>query len=258
MTSLPALEAWLFDLDGVLTDTARVHAQAWQVTFDQFLSERAGGEAFDPFDPFDPFGDYERYVDGKPRSDGVRDFLASRDITLAEGRRSDRPEVRTVRGIGNQKNDRLLRLLARQGPTVFPGSVEFVRAVRHGGEKTAVVSASENCTAVLAAAKIEGLFDVVVDGLVASSKHLAGKPAPDTYLYAARQLGVVPSLAAVVEDAPAGIAAGRAGQFGFVVGVARRAMPSELEAEGADVVVRDLAELLDGVGGSRSDRSAAP
>lgn len=251
MTSLPALEAWLFDLDGVLTDTARVHALAWQATFDQFLAERVGDEAFVPFDRV---GDYEQFVDGKPRCDGVRDFLASRGITVAEGRRSDGPDVRTVWGIGNRKNDRLLEFLAHEGPTVFAGSVEFVRAVRDRGVLTAVVSASENCTTVLAAARITELFDVVVDGLVASAQHLAGKPAPDTYLYAARQLGVAPRRAAVVEDAPAGVAAGHAGDFGLVVGVSRGASPAELEAMGATIVVCDLAELLSD---ARAPRSGA-
>jgi beta-phosphoglucomutase family hydrolase len=242
---VPTLQAWLFDLDGVLTDTARIHAVAWQVTFDQFLRERAQGR---PFIAFDPASDYERYVDGKPRCDGVRDFLASRGVVVPEGRRSDGPDISTVWGIGNQKNARLLEQLELHGPTVFPGSVAFVRAVLATGARTAVVSASENCRPVLQGAGIAGLFEVVVDGLVASQRELAGKPAPDTYLFAAHELGVEPSQAAVVEDAPAGITAGRAGGFGWVVAVARRDSSSALEEAGADVVVHDLDELLNAPG----------
>ena len=234
------IDAWLFDLDGVLTDTARVHAQAWKETFDELLAERSPDGSFAPFDMA---ADYERLVDGKPRADGVRDFLASRGITLPEGDPSDGPEQRTVFGVGDRKNALVLARLTAGGVTVFAGSVAFVRAVRRAGHRTAVVSASANCAAVLRAGGISDLFDVEVDGVVAAAQHLAGKPAPDTFLYAARQLGVEPARAAVVEDAVAGVSAGRAGRFGLVVGVARRAGPEALRAAGADVVVGDLAEL---------------
>ena len=236
------IDAWLFDLDGVLTDTARVHAAAWKTTFDEVLARKAGGAA--GFRPFDPVEDYERYVDGKPRYDGVRDFLAARGITLPEGRPSDPPDRDTVRGIGNRKNALVLERLAGM-VKVFPGSVALVEQLRSAGRRTAVVSASENCVAVLAAAHITDLFDVVVDGRVAREQHLQGKPAPDTYLFAASQLGVKPSRAAVVEDAPAGVAAGHAGGFALVVGVARRASTEALTRAGAHVVVGDLSELLD-------------
>jgi len=239
-----AVGAWLFDLDGVLTDTARVHARAWKQTFDEILRRRAGAG----FSPFDAGADYERYVDGKPRYDGVRDFLASRGIVVAEGTRADAANLDTVCGVGNRKNELLLEMLARGQVSVFPGSVALVRAVRRQGLRTAVVSASENCTAVLRAGAIDGLFDVVVDGRVAAQRHLAGKPAPDTFLYAAAELGVPPGRAAVVEDALAGVRAGRAGAFGLVVGVARQVDPGSLADAGADVVVGDLAELLDAAG----------
>jgi len=239
------IDAWLFDLDGVLTDTARVHAEAWKATFDEFLARRdaKGGGSFQPFDAVD---DYERYVDGKPRYDGVRDFLASRGITLAEGHPSDGSDQETVCGVGNRKNALVLDHLAGH-VTVFPGSVTLVEHVRGAGRRTAVVSASENCKAVLATAGIAELFDVIVDGVVARQLHLDGKPAPATYLFAASELGVEPTRAAVVEDATAGVAAGRAGNFGLVVGVARRTSAGALLHAGADVVVGDLNELLDDV-----------
>ncbi len=237
------LDAWLFDLDGVLTDTAHVHAAAWKETFDELLARRAAGGA-EAFRAFDPVEDYERYVDGKPRYDGVRDFLASRGIVLAEGRRSDPPDRETVYGVGNRKNTLVLERLAEM-VMVFPGSVALVKRLRAAGRRTAVVSASENCAAVLAAAHIAELFDVVVDGGVAREQHLQGKPAPDTFLHAAAQLGAAPSRAAVVEDAPAGVMAGHSGGFALVVGVARRASAEALTRSGADVVVRDLSELLD-------------
>ncbi|HLN43059.1 MAG TPA: beta-phosphoglucomutase family hydrolase [Acidimicrobiales bacterium] len=241
------VDAWLFDLDGVLTDTARVHAAAWKTTFDEVLARRADGAG--AFRPFDPVEDYERYVDGKPRYDGVRDFLTSRGITLAEGHRSDPPDRETVHGVGNRKNVLVLERLAGM-VTVFPGSVALVKQLRGSGHPTAVVSASENCAAVLAAAHITDLFDVVVDGRVAREQHLQGKPAPDTFLYAASQLGVEPTRAAVVEDAPAGVSAGHAGGFALVVGVARRASTEALTRAGADLVVGDLGELLDAAPGA--------
>jgi beta-phosphoglucomutase family hydrolase len=241
------LEAWLFDLDGVLTDTASVHDAAWKITFDEFLASRAGEGV--PFTPFDPVADYEQFVDGQPRLDGVRSFLLSRGIRLPEGGPEDGPEdgpdCETVTGVGRRKNDLVLRMLAKGGVKAFPGSVALVRALREDGRRLAVVSASENCAAVLDAAGIADLFDLRVDGRVTSEQGLAGKPAPDTYLYAARELGIEPGRAAVVEDAPAGVASGRAGHFGLVVGVSRGATAEELLRSGADVVVSDLAELLD-------------
>jgi beta-phosphoglucomutase family hydrolase len=237
------IEAWLFDLDGVLTDTARVHAAAWKIAFDEVLArhftDRSGA-----FRAFDRVDDYERYVDGKPRSDGVRDFLSSRGLTLAEGRQSDPPDRETICGVGNRKNALVLERLAGQ-VTVFPGSVALVKRLRTAGRRTAVVSASENCTAVLEAAHIAEFFEVTVDGRVAKQEHLRGKPSPDTFLYAASLLGVEPARAAVIEDAPAGVKAGHSGHFGLVIGVARRASAAALMEMGADLVVRDLGEILD-------------
>ncbi|MGC8463858.1 MAG: HAD family hydrolase [Acidimicrobiales bacterium] len=241
---LPAsTRACLFDLDGVLTQTATVHAAAWKTTFDDYL-RRTAEERGEPFVPFDEHGDYDEYVDGRPRYDGVRAFLASRGITLPDGDPGDPPDAETVCGIGNRKNAALVSLLATGGVEAYTGSVRFVRAARRAGLRCAVVSASANCRAVLAAARIDGLFDVVVDGVVAAREHLAGKPQPDTYLAAARLVDVPPADAAVFEDALAGVAAGRAGHFGWVVGVDRAGQADELRANGADVVVDDLAELL--------------
>jgi len=242
-TAIGTLEAWLFDLDGVLTDTASVHDAAWKKTFDELLARRAGLGV--PFRPFDSISDYEQFVDGKPRLDGVRSFLESRDIHFPEGGPGDAPDSETVNGVGRQKNELVLKMIAEVGVVTFPGSLALVRALRSAGRRVAVVSASENCAAVLDAAGIADLFDVRVDGVVTSEHGLAGKPAPDTYLFAARQLGTEPSRAAVVEDAPAGVAAGRSGRFGLVIGVSRGATPDELLRSGADVVVSDLAELLD-------------
>ncbi len=241
---LPAeVRACLFDLDGVLTETAGLHAEAWKTTFDDYLRRRAArtGEGFRPFDAA---ADYEAYVDGKPRYDGVRSFLESRGIELPEGDRDDPAPAESVAGLGSRKNELLLELLERRGVEPFPGSVRFVGAVRGRGLRTAVVSASRNCQAVLRAAAIEELFEVRVDGVTLAEEHLRGKPAPDSFLAAARKLGVEPAHAAVFEDAPAGIAAGCAGGFGFVVGVDRRGQGDELRARGAHRVVSDLAELL--------------
>lgn len=237
------IEACLFDLDGVLTETATLHAQAWKLAFDEFLRERSerGGEKLAPFDPL---GDYEEFVDGRERYEGVRTFLASRGIELPEGNREGPGSVESVAGLGNRKNDLYLALLRERGVEPFPGSLRFVRAVRERGLRTAVVSASRNCREVLRAASIEELFDARVDGVTLAERHLAGKPAPDSFLEAARRLGVEAGRAAVFEDAPAGVAAGRAGGFGFVVGVDRRDEAEMLREEGADVVVSDLADLL--------------
>jgi beta-phosphoglucomutase family hydrolase len=234
----------LFDLDGVLTQTAVVHAAAWKEMFDDFLRQRAQ-QTGQPFAPFGAVADYDKYVDGKPRADGTRSFLQSRGIDLPEGSETDAPGTLTVAGLGNLKNQIVLRKIAQEGVQAYPGSVRYLRAVGAAGLRRAVVSSSANCASVLAAAGISDQFDVVVDGVVAEQEHLAGKPAPDTYLAAARKLGIPPGDAAVYEDALAGVAAGRAGGFGWVVGVDRVGQAADLRAAGADVVVRDLAELLD-------------
>ena len=237
------IRACLFDLDGVLTDTATIHAKAWKEIFDGFLRERATPEGV-PFVPFDPVEDYEEYIDGKARFDGVRSFLASRGIELPEGSHQDPAGADTVGGLGNRKNDLVLATIDRFGATPFEGSVRFVHAVRAAGLRLAVVSASVNCRKVLDAAGIADLFETQVDGVVAEENGLRGKPAPDTFLAAARILHVQPREVAVFEDALAGVAAGRAGKFGLVVGVDRVDQASELRAHGADFVVADLAELL--------------
>jgi beta-phosphoglucomutase family hydrolase len=236
------IRACLFDLDGVLTKTAKVHAAAWKEMFDTYLRARSQkiGEAFVAFDSHH---DYDRYVDGMPRYDGVRTFLASREIVLPEGDPSDPPGAETVCGLGNLKNELVLKFIREQGVEAYEGSVEYVHAVRDAGLARAVVSASANCKDVLAAAGIADLFDEIVDGIVAGEQNLKGKPAPDTFVYAARAFGLEPADAAVFEDALAGVAAGRAGSFGFVVGVDRVGQREALAGQGADVVVEDLAEL---------------
>ncbi|MBF6558055.1 MAG: beta-phosphoglucomutase family hydrolase [Acidimicrobiales bacterium] len=240
----PTIRACLFDLDGVLTRTASVHASVWKDTFDAFLRDRAERSG-EPFIPFDSGGDYDRYVDGKPRLDGTRSFLASRSISLAEGAPDDPPGFATLNGLSNQKNELVLRRLAEDGVEVFDGSVRYVRAIRAAGLRTAVVSASANAAQVLGTAGIAELFDTRIDGLVARERGLAGKPAPDTFLAGAAALGVEPEEAAVFEDALAGVAAGRAGAFGLVVGVDRAGQAEALRSQGADRVVGDLAELLE-------------
>jgi beta-phosphoglucomutase family hydrolase len=237
--------ACLFDLDGVLTRTAEVHAAAWKQTFDEFLRARAH-DTGEPFKAFDEVGDYDRYVDGLPRDDGVRSFLKSRGIELPDGDRDDPPDRQTVHGIAERKNELVLDLIRTSGVRPYDGSVRFVRAARDAGLRRAVVSSSANCQEVLVAAGIADLFEARVDGAVAEREHLAGKPAPDTFLAGARALGVEPARAAVFEDALAGVAAGRAGRFGFVVGVNRAGQADELRAHGASVVVDDLDELLAG------------
>jgi len=236
------IRACLFDLDGVLTQTAKVHAAAWKEMFDAFLQERV--RTGEKFVPFDRVADYDQYVDGKPRYDGVRSFLASRGIQLPEGDPNDPPSAETVHGLGNRKNELVLALLKRDGVEAYEGSVRYVRAVRAAGLHTAVVSASANCKDVLEAAGIEGLFEVRIDGIVVEQRHLRGKPAPDTFLAAAKEVGVQAAEATVFEDALAGVEAGRAGHFGFVVGVDRTGQRQALLEHGADVVVSDLAELL--------------
>ncbi|HZV01954.1 MAG TPA: beta-phosphoglucomutase family hydrolase [Planctomycetota bacterium] len=239
----PRTRACLFDLDGVLTKTATVHAAAWKQAFDDFLAARshATGERVVPFDAEK---DYERYVDGKPRVEGVRSFLAARRIELPEGLASDPPGAPTLHGLGNRKNVILLELLRKHPAETFEGSVRYVNAARGCGLRTAVVSSSKNCQEVLASAGISDLFDARIDGLVAQEHHLHGKPAPDTFLAAAEALGVEPGQAAVFEDALAGVEAGRAGHFGYVIGVDRLGQAAELRRHGADLVVSDLAALL--------------
>lgn len=238
------IRACLFDLDGVLTQTAKVHAAAWKQMFDAYLRERAereGGE----LQPFDARDDYDHYVDGKSRSDGVRSFLASRGIELPEGGPDDPPSAETITGLGLRKNELVLKLIDEHGVEPYDGSVRYVRAAIDAGIRRAVVSSSTNCRAVLEAAGIIDLFEQIVDGHVTEREGLAGKPAPDSYLAGAKSLGVEPSEAAVYEDALAGVEAGRAGGFGLVVGVDRVGQAKALAEHGADMVVSDLAELLE-------------
>ncbi len=242
MLGLPdGVRACLFDLDGVLTQTATVHAAAWKEMFDAFLRSRVGHE----FVPFDANDDYIKWVDGKPRADGVRSFLSSRGIELPEGEEDDSPERETVAGLGSRKNDIVLRLIRERGVEPYEGSVRYVNAVRDAGLGRAVVSSSTNCRDVLLAAGIEDLFEVRIDGLVAERDRLPGKPAPDTFLAGSRALGVAAAEAAVFEDALAGVVAGRAGGFACVVGIDRVGQADGLREHGADLVVDDLSELLE-------------
>ncbi len=245
MLGLPdGIRGCLFDLDGVLTQTASVHDAAWQEMFDDFLRGRARATG-ETFVPFDPARDYDDYVDGKPREEGTKSFLASRRIHLPAGRADDPAGTPTIHGLSNAKNEILLRRLRTDGVAAYPGSVRYVRAARDAGLHRAVVSSSANTQQVLTAAGIENLFEARIDGVVAERERLRGKPAPDMFLAGARALGLAPAAAAVFEDALAGVAAGRAGSFGRVVGVDRVGQAEELRAHGADVVVADLAELLD-------------
>jgi beta-phosphoglucomutase family hydrolase len=237
-------KACLFDLDGVLTQTAVVHAKAWKQMFDAYLEDRARRTG-EPFVAFDAERDYDEYVDGRPREDGVRTFLASRGIVLPDGSRDDPPTAETVLGLGARKNTLVLGLIHDQGVQAYEGSVRYVQAVRAAGLRTAVVSSSTNCRDVLAAAGIADLFDERIDGVVAEERKLHGKPAPDTFLEGARAVGVAPAEAVVFEDALAGVEAGRAGGFGYVVGVDRVGQAAALSAHGADVVVTDLDQLLE-------------
>lgn len=238
------ITACLFDLDGVLTQTAKLHAEAWKQMFDDFLLDRSKRTG-EPFSPFELPDDYVEYVDGKLRADGVRDFLASRGITLSEGSPDDSPTAATVHGLGTRKNDLVLGLIERRGVEVYTGSVRFVEAACAAGLHRAVVTASKNARAILATAGIEHLFHVRIDGVVAEEANLRGKPAPDTFLAAAEALRVPPPHCALFEDAVAGIEAGRAGGFGWVVGIDRGGRGTSLLERGADIVVADLSELLE-------------
>ena len=244
MLGLPdGIRACLFDMDGVVTKTAVVHAAAWKEMFDDFLRQWSA-KTGTPFVPFDSVHEYDEYVDGKPRMEGTRSFLESRGISLPEGSEDDPPGAPTIWGLSNKKNELVLEVLKRDGVEVYDGSRRYINAVRAAGLRTAIVSSSANTTAVLEAGGVKDLFDVQVDALVANERGLHGKPAPDTYLEAARMLDVPATQAAVFEDALAGVAAGHAGGFGFVVGVDRVGQAEALREHGADVVVQDLGELL--------------
>jgi beta-phosphoglucomutase family hydrolase len=237
-------DAVLLDLDGVITDTASIHARCWKRMFDEYLQKRAA-EKGEAFHPFDADTDYRLYVDGKPRFDGVRDFLTSRGIHLPEGGPDDPPEAETVYGLGNRKNELVNKIIEETGVEPYEGSVKLIAQLRHRGFKIAVVTSSQNCTAVLQAARLNEFFDVQVDGNTIHAQKLAGKPAPDTFLMAAKLLGVAPARAIVIEDALSGAEAGSAGGFGVVIGVARKGNNNELRQHGAHLVVNDLGELAD-------------
>jgi beta-phosphoglucomutase family hydrolase len=237
-------DAVLLDLDGVITDTARLHAACWKQMFDEYL-QRLATQKGEAYRPFDLVQDYRLYVDGKPRFDGVRDFLASRGIRLPEGSPADSPLAETVGGLGNRKNDLVNKVIEDDGVKPYEGSVRLIHRLRRDGFKLAVVTSSQNCSAVLRAAKLDGLFETMVDGNVIQAQQLAGKPAPDTFLKAAALLGVEPKRAVVIEDAISGVQAGRSGKFGLVIGVARKGNGEELRRHGAHLVVSDLGELAD-------------
>jgi len=237
-------DAVLLDLDGVITDTASLHAASWKQTFDEYLRKRARQRG-ERFRPFDLSIDYRLYVDGKPRFDGVRDFLISRVIQLPEGSPDDPPHLETVCGLGNRKNDLVNEMIEEKGVKPYDGSVALIHELRDRGFKIAVVTSSQNCTTVLEAAKLKAFFDVQVDGNTITERQLTGKPAPDTFLIAARLLGVKPSRAVVIEDAISGVQAGLKGKFGLVIGVARKGNADELKRQGAHLVVNDLGELVD-------------
>jgi beta-phosphoglucomutase family hydrolase len=245
MFGLPdGVRACLFDMDGVVTQTAVVHAAAWKEMFDDFLREHARSTGTE-FVPFDASADYDAYVDGKPRLDGTRSFLESRGIHLPDGTPDDPPGTPTIYGLSNRKNQLVLAKLAAGDVQVYEGTVQYIHAVRDNGIATAIVSSSANTKQVLDSASLSGLFDVRIDGLVAAERGLHGKPAPDTYLAAAEDLGLTSAQAAVFEDAQSGVEAGRAGHFALVVGVDRVGQAQALREHGADIVVKDLAELLE-------------
>jgi beta-phosphoglucomutase family hydrolase len=237
-------DAVLFDLDGVITDTASLHATCWKQMFDEYLRRHAEQRG-ELFRPFDLAADYRLYVDGKPRFDGVRDFLRSRRIQLPEGSPDDPAELETICGLGNRKNELINDLIERKGVEPYDGSVRLIHRLRRDGFKIAIVTSSQNCTVVLKAAKLDDFFEVRVDGNTIKAQGLAGKPAPDTFLMAARLLGAEPSRTVVIEDAISGVEAGSNGNFGLVIGVARKGNAEELQRHGAHLVVEDLGELVD-------------
>ena len=237
-------DAVLFDLDGVITNTAKMHAACWKQMFDEYLQKRAG-ERGEQFCPFELATDYRLHVDGKPRFDGVRDFLTARGIQLPEGSPDDAPQAETVCGLGNRKNELVNKVIEEVGVEPYEGTVKLIHQLRDQGFKIAVVTSSQNCEAVLKAAKLDAFFEVRVDGNTIHAQQLAGKPAPDTFLTAAQQLGVDPKRAVVVEDAISGVEAGRNGNFGLVIGVARKGNAEELRQHGAHLVVNDLGELVE-------------
>ena len=244
MFGLPdGVAACLFDMDGVVTQTATVHAAAWKEMFDEFLREHAESTGTE-FVPFDSHHEYDAYVDGKPRLDGTRSFLESRGIELPEGKPDDPPGTPTIYGLSNRKNDLVLAKVAAGGVQVYEGTVTYINTVRANGISTAIVSSSANTQLILDSAGLAGLFDVRVDGVIAKERGLRGKPAPDTFLAAAEALKVPASHAVVFEDALAGVEAGRAGHFALVVGVDRVGQAAELAEHGADIVVKDVADLL--------------
>jgi beta-phosphoglucomutase family hydrolase len=237
-------DAVLLDLDGVITDTANLHAACWQQVFDEYLQKRAKRRG-EKFRPFDPITDYQLYVDGKPRFDGVRAFLTSRGVRLPEGSPDDPPRAETVGGLGNRKNELINKVIEDIGIKPYVGSVKLIHQLRDRGFKIAVVTSSQHCTAVLKAAKLDAFFEVKVDGDMIHTQRLAGKPAPDTFLMAAKLLGVEPARTVVVEDAISGVEAAHSGHFGLVIGVARKGNAGELQHHGAHLVVNDLGELVD-------------
>ena len=236
-------DAVLFDLDGVLTATAKVHAVCWKRMFDTFLQGRSANTG-EPFHPFDIDSDYRQYVDGKRRYDGVRSFLQSRGIDLPEGDPGDAPDSETVCGLGNRKNEMINEVIENDGVEAYEGTITLARQIRDAGIKIAVVTSSQNCDVVLKAVNITDLFEAKVDGNVIHEQNLSGKPAPDSFLEGAKRLGVEPARAVVVEDAISGVQAGRNGKFGLVIGVDRKGYADELNKNGADVVVKDLGEFL--------------
>jgi beta-phosphoglucomutase family hydrolase len=249
--NLQEFEAFLFDLDGVVTRTASVHAVAWKRLFDDYLEHRARAKGA-LFVPFDPVIDYQEYVDGRPREAGVQSFLAARGISLPPGSPDDGPEAETLNGLGKRKDQYFIQTLAQHGVEVYEGTVSFIRDARARGVRTAIVSSSKNCGTVVDAAGLNQLFDVRVDGIDLRRLGFAGKPAPDMFLEAARRLKTPPARAVVFEDALVGVEAGRAGRFRLVVGIGRGDHAVELRAHGADIVVADLREL------SLAEQSAPP
>lgn len=236
-------KAVLFDLDGVLTSTEKIHSACWKKMFDEFLQEKST-ETGEDFVPFDLERDYLKYIDGKPRYQGVRDFLTARSINLPEGTLKSPPSEKSIMGLGNKKNKLFNEIVERDGVEVYKSSLELVKYLNNKGIKMAVVSSSRNCRQILSASKMDSFFKVVVDGIKSAELGLEGKPEPDTFLQASRQLGVNPQHAVVIEDAISGVIAGKNGEFGLVVGIARKGNFNELRENGADIIVSDLAEIV--------------